>query len=127
MSRYPMRLSFCVDTSTWDRIYPRRLARSRRDERPPPERALEVTRDILGLHAQLPTGPTLALSARVDGVTRAFVDELLWERRALIKGNTIRGTLHVHPPEDYTLWKSAYEPRWRTDRWLDWQGLTLVE
>lgn len=122
-----MRISCCVDTSTWDRIYARRLARSHLAVRAPLERALDVTRDILGLHAQLPTGPTLALSARVDGVTRAFVDELLWERRALVKGNTIRGTLHLHPPDDYALWKSAYEPRWRTAKWLESQGLTLAE
>jgi Winged helix DNA-binding domain len=116
-----------VGTSTWDRIYARRLARSHLDAPAPLGQAVDVTRDVLGLHAQLTTGAILALSARVAGVTRSVVHELLWERRALVKGNTIRGTLHLHPPDDYVLWKSAYEPRWRTARWLEWQGLTLAE
>jgi hypothetical protein len=116
-----------VDASSWDRIYARRLARSHLDEPVPLERALDVTREVLGLHAQLATGALLALSARVAGATRAFVDDLLWEQRALVKGNTIRGTLHLHPPDDFALWKSAYEPRWRTQKWLEWQGLTLAD
>ena len=108
-----------------DRIDARRLARSHLDERAPLGRVLDVVRDVLGLHAQLPTTPWLSLAARVEGVTRAVVDELLWERRALVKGNTIRGTLHLQTPEDFVLWKSAYEPRWRTEQWLRWQELTL--
>lgn len=108
-----------------DAVYARRLARSHLDRRAPLERLLDVTREILGLHAQLPTTPVLSLAARVDGATRAVVDGLLWERRALVKGNTIRGTLHLHAPDDFALWKSAYEPRWRTEQWLRWQELSL--
>lgn len=109
----------------WDAIDARRLARSHLDRRAPAERLLDVTREVLGVHAQLMTGAVLALSARVEGVTRAIVDDLLWQRRALVKGNTIRGTLHLQTPEDYALWQSAYEPRWRTEAWLKWQGLSL--
>ena len=108
-----------------DAIDARRLARSHLDERAPLGAVLDVTRDILGLHAQLPTTPALSLAARVEGVSRAVVDDLLWTRRALVKGNTIRGTLHLQTPEDFVLWKSAYEPRWRTEPWLRWQELTL--
>jgi hypothetical protein len=108
-----------------DAVVARRLARSHLDARAPLDHVLDVTRDVLGLHAQLPTTPALSLAARVEGVTRALVDELLWERRALVKGNTIRGTLHLQTPEDFVLWKSAYEPRWRTEQWLRWRELTL--
>jgi hypothetical protein len=110
-----------------DPVYARRLERGHLSKRAPPERLLEVTRDILGLHAQLPTTPVLSLAARVDGVTRAVVDDALWERRALVKGNTIRGTLHLQTPDDFALWKSAYEPSWRTEQWLRRQELTLAE
>ena len=82
---------------------------------------------MLGVHAQLMTGAELALSARVDGVTRDGVRELLWERRALVKGNTIRGTLHLHPAGDFALWKSLGATRWRRQTWLDWQELTLAD
>lgn len=110
-----------------ERIYARRLARSHLDEPAPADRVVAVVRDILGVHAQLMTAADLQLSARVAGVTRATVSRLLWETRELVKANTIRGTLHLQTPEDFALWKSAYEPRWRTERWLKWQELTLAE
>ena len=108
-----------------DAVVARRLARSHLDRRAPLERVLDVTREILGLHAQLPTTPARSLAARVEGVTRAVVDELLWERRALVKGNTICGLFLLLLSEDFVLWKSAYAPRWRTEQWLRWQELTL--
>jgi len=110
-----------------DRIYARRLARNHLDEAASSDSLLDVVRDVLGVHAQLMTAAELQLSARVEGVTRATVPRLLWETRELVKGNTIRGTLHLQTPGDFALWKSAYEPRWRTDMWLRWQELTLAE
>lgn len=104
---------------TWDRVYARRLARSHLLG---PAPVLDVVRDTLGIHAQLATAAKLALSARSGDVR---LDELLWERRQLVKGNTIRGTLHLNTPEDFALWKSAYEPRWRTEAWLRWHELSL--
>jgi hypothetical protein len=80
------------------------------------------------VHAQLLTGAELALSARVRDVTRDLVRELLWESRRLVKGTTIRGTLHLHPAADFPLWKAAWRPeRWREPSWLTWQELTLAE
>lgn len=117
-----MRISCAVE-----RIYARRLARSHLDRPAPHEHLLGVVRDVLGVHAQLATAAELALSARVEGITRATVPRLLWETRELVKGNTIRGTLHLQTPEDFELWKSVYEPRWRTEMWLKWQELTLAE
>jgi hypothetical protein len=73
------------------------------------------------------TGAELALSARVDDVSRAEVADLLWRRRELVKGSTIRGTLHLHPPRDYALWKSLRPTRWREDWWLRAQELTLAD
>jgi hypothetical protein len=108
-----------------DAVDARRLARSRLDRRARQDEVVEVTREILGLHAQLPTTPVLSLAARAEGVTRALVDDLLWQRRALVKGNTIRGTLHLHTPDDFVLWLSAYQPRWRREPWLRQQELTL--
>src|SRR3954447_12135998 len=100
-----MRISCAVE-----RIYARRLARSHLDAPAPADRVLDVVRDVLGVHAQLMTAAELSLSARVEGVTRATVPHLLWETRQLVKGNTVRGTLHLQTPEDFALWKSVYEP-----------------
>ena len=109
---------------TWAEVYARRLRASHLDE---PGELPAVVRDVLGVHAQLLTGAELALSARAREVTREQVAELLWERRELVKGNTIRGTLHLHTPEDYALWKGVYPDTWRESKWLDFQGLTLAE
>jgi Winged helix DNA-binding domain len=119
-----------VRSVTWQQVYARRLRASNLDERAPRERALDVVRAVSGVHAQLLTGAELALSARVDGIAREDVRELLWERRDLVKGNSIRGTLHLHPPEDFVLWRSLREllpVTWREQWWLDERGLTLTE
>jgi hypothetical protein len=114
-------------TLSWQQVYARRLAASRLDVRAPHEELLDVVRATLGMHAQLMTGAELALSARVEGVTRDEVRERLWERRELVKGNTTRGTLHLHPADDLALWKSLGSSRWREQKWLDWQELTLAD
>jgi Winged helix DNA-binding domain len=116
-----------VRSVTWQQVYARRLRASRLDAPTPAGELLDVARDVLGVHAQLLTGAELALSARVRGVTREGVAERLWQRRDLVKGNTIRGTLHLHPAHDYALWKSLDTERWRTPQWLDVQGITLMD
>ena len=114
---------------TWDQVFARRLERSALDVRAPRERLLETARATCGVHAQLATGAELALSARVEGVTRGDVQDALWEARTLVKAATLRTTLHLHPAGDLPLWKSLelIGSRWRTPKWLGWQGLTLGE
>ena len=116
-------------TLTWNQVYARRLAVSHLVEPAPTDELRSVVQAVCGVHAQLMTGAELALSARVDGVTREAVRELLWDTRALAKANTIRGTLHVHPAGELGLWKSpgVTRERWRERQWLDWQGLTLAD
>jgi len=118
-----------VRTLTWDQVYARRLAVSRLSRRAPSAELDSVVRVTCGVHAQLETGAELALSARVDGVTRDGVRNLLWRTRDLAKAGTLRGTLHVHAADELALWKSlrASRERWRERSWLDWQGLTSSE
>jgi hypothetical protein len=118
-----------VRSLTWDQVDARRLEASQLATRAPGGDLLDVVRATCGVHAQLTTGAELALSARVEGVTRGAVRELLWEHRVLAKGSTLRGTLHLHPADELALWKSLHgvRDRWRERSWLDWQGLTLAE
>lgn len=110
---------------SWDQVYARRLRQSRLDQS---GELLEVAHATCGVHAQLMTGAELALSARVEGITRDDLREALWERRELVKAGTLRTTLHLHPADDVALWKSIRgEGRWREQSWLDWQGLTLAQ
>ena len=114
-------------SATWQQVYARRLRQSWLDERAPHDALVPVVEQVLGVHAQLMTAAELALSARVDGVTRDEVAKALWQQRTLVKGNAIRGTLHLTTPRDYALWKAAYDPRWRDSKWLEWQELSLAE
>ena len=49
----------------------------------------------------------LQLAARVEGITQGDVREALWERRVLAKTWTTRGTLHIHPADELSLWTAA--------------------
>ena len=49
----------------------------------------------------------LQLAARVEGITQADVRETLWERRVIAKTWTTRGTLHIHPADELSLWTAA--------------------
>ena len=117
-----------VRTVSWDQVYARRLAQSSLAEPAPRERLLDVARATCGVHAQLMTGAELALSARVRDVTRDDVRDALWRTRELVKANTLRTTLHLHPADDLALWKALPKlGRWQEQWWLDWQELTLAE
>jgi Winged helix DNA-binding domain len=96
-----------VPSLTWDEIISRRLVRSHLAERAPAERLVEVVRDVCGIHAQVMGSAELQLAARVEGITQADVREALWERRVLAKAWTLRGTLHLHPSDELSLWTAA--------------------
>ena len=92
---------------SWDEVRARRLARSHLLERAPPDRLVEVVREVGGIHAQVTGSAELQLAARVEGITQADVREALWERRELVKAWTLRGTLHLHPAGELALWPAA--------------------
>lgn len=92
---------------TWEQVRLRRLARSHLLERAPADRLVEVVREVGGIHAQVMGSAELQLAARVDGITQEDVRAALWERRELAKTWTLRGTLHLHPADELTLWTAA--------------------
>jgi hypothetical protein len=91
----------------WDEVRARRLLRSSLSERASADRLVEVAGAVCGVQAQLQTAAELQLAARVDGVTQADVRAAVWERRALVKAWTLRGTLHLHPAGELALWHAA--------------------
>jgi winged helix DNA-binding protein len=94
-------------SATWQEVRARRLARSSLAERVGADRLVEIARDVGGVHAQVQASAELQLAVRVDGITQADVRDALWERRALVKAWTLRGTLHLHPAEELALWHAA--------------------
>ena len=91
----------------WDEVRASRLARSHLAVRAPAAKLVEVVRDICGIHAQVMGSAELQLAARVEGITQADVREALWDRRVLAKTWTTRGTLHIHPADELSLWTAA--------------------
>ena len=92
---------------TWDQVRGRRLARNHLVRPAPAERLVEVARDVCGLQAQLLSAAELGLGLRVEGGTQAGVRAALWERPALVKTWSLRGTLHLHPADELPLWMAA--------------------
>src|SRR5918999_1593026 len=96
-----------MPSATWQEVRARRLARSALAERAGVDRLVEIARDLGGVHAQVQASAELQLAVRVDGITQADVRDALWERRALVKAWTLRGTLHLHPANELALWYAA--------------------
>lgn len=91
----------------WDEVRARRLERSWLSERASGDRLVEVTGALCGVHAQVQASAELQLAARIEGIGQDDVRTPLWERRALVKTWTVRGTLHLHPAEELALWHAA--------------------
>lgn len=91
----------------WDEVRARRLARSSLSERASGDRLVEVVGALCGVQAQVQAAAELQLAARVDGIAQADVRSALWERRALVRAWTVRGTLHLHPAGELALWHAA--------------------
>ena len=116
-------------TLTWAEARSRRLRRSHLVTPAPRSKAVEVVRDVCGLQAQLLSAAELALSARVRGVTREWVHEMLWTKRELVRAWTVRGTIHVIPADDLPLWVAALGTRryWESTEWLERHELTVKD
>jgi hypothetical protein len=71
----------------------------------------------------------LQLAARVDGLRRDAVRDLLWEQRRLVKVWAFRQTLHLLTPDDLAEFVVAARSleRWHTPAWLRYFVLTEAE
>jgi hypothetical protein len=119
-----------VTTVTWQAVLAWRTRRQHLGARAPASAALDVVRDVAGLHAQLMASAELTLWARVDGLSRDLVERALWKERALVKTWAMRGTLHLLRSDELGLWvatQGALKPRHHVGAWLRHHGLTREE
>ena len=90
---------------------------------------LQVASQLCGLHAQVLSSAGLTVWARVEGLERGAVQRALWHHRTLVKTWAMRGTLHLLPADDLSLWHAALSTsrRYRTPAFWRRFGLTLEE
>ncbi|WP_162458335.1 winged helix DNA-binding domain-containing protein [Pseudactinotalea terrae] len=72
-----------------------------------PEAIVDAVRAMCGAHAQVQQAAEHSVARRLEGVTRADVQEALWQRRDLVRTYGPRGTVHLLPSADLHLWSGA--------------------
>jgi hypothetical protein len=88
-----------------------RARRQRLHERAPRPALLEVVARLGGIHAQVMSAAELALLARVEDLEPDAVASALWQERTLVKTWAMRGTLHLLPAAELSLWITALGTR----------------
>lgn len=122
--------SAAVASLAWPKVLAWRLTRQCLGRRATPEEALGVVSQICGLHAQLMSSAELTLWARVEDLEPDAVQKALWEERSLVKTWAMRGTLHLLPASELSIWVGAQgvlKPRYHAPSWLRYFGLTREE
>jgi hypothetical protein len=71
---------------------------------------VQVTRDVVALHATAATGPYFSLWARVGGFQRPALETALYEQRILVKLLCMRVTLHVVASDEAAFFYRAFPP-----------------
>ena len=86
---------------------------------------VQVTRDIVALHATGATGPYLSLWARVPDFQRTALEETLYERRYLARVHCMRKTVHAVPSDEVPLFFQAYVERYALAEIRGWESLLV--
>src|SRR3954453_10841260 len=96
---------------SWAEVCGRRLLRQHLIEPASPPAMADMVAAVGGIQAQVITAAELAIGARVAGVTQQDVRAAIWERHSLVKTYGPRGTLHVLPAAELSLWMAAMRAR----------------
>jgi hypothetical protein len=96
---------------TWAQVWHRRLARHRLLQPTAREQLEDVVGQVCGIHAQIAASAELSLGLRVEGITRQDVSAALWQQRSLVKTYGLRGTLHLFPSRELSMWIAALRTR----------------
>jgi hypothetical protein len=86
---------------------------------------VQVTRDIVALHATAATGPYLSLWARVPDFQRQGLEDALYERRELVRVHCMRMTVHMVPSDEVPFFFQAYVERHARAEFQGWESLLV--
>lgn len=92
---------------TWDQVRGHRLRRHGLLEQFPADSAVRVASTVCGIHAQVGSAAALSLARRVRGAGGGLLTDGLWRDRSLVKTYGPRGTVHVFPAQELSLWTAA--------------------
>ncbi|TDU83510.1 winged helix DNA-binding protein [Kribbella voronezhensis] len=90
----------------WEAIVARRMRRHYLDV-PAAGSPTDVVRAMSGAHAQVLSAAEISVALRMEKATRADVQRALWEDRTLVKTFGPRGTVHLLPADELSLWMRA--------------------
>ena len=114
---------------TWKQVLNWRVERHHLGERAAAGGLSPVVARICGLHAQLMSSAKLSAWARVENLPRDAIQRALWDERSLLKTWAMRGTLHLLPSAEYSLWRASlgtYD-HYLKGAWLRAYGLSASE
>ena len=86
---------------------------------------VQVTRDIVALHATGATGPYLSLWARVPDFQRQALEDALYKQRELARVHCVRMTLHAVPSDEVPFFFQAYAERHASAEFRGWESLLV--
>lgn len=92
---------------SWDAIWARRLDRHALSAPLVDTRSADVVGAMCGAHAQILSAAELSIGLRLADSTRADVRDALWREHSLIKTFGPRGTVHLLPAHDLSMWCGA--------------------
>ena len=86
---------------------------------------VQVTRDIVALHATSPTSPYLSLWARVPDFQRQKLEDALYEQRELVRVHCMRMTVHAVSSDEVPFFLQAYVERHTRAEFRGWEPLLV--
>jgi hypothetical protein len=92
---------------SWDAILARRLERHGLAAPLSDTQPAEIVGAMCGAHAQIFSAAELSIGLRLAGITRTDVRDALWREHSLIKTFGPRGTVHLLPARDLSMWAGA--------------------
>jgi hypothetical protein len=92
---------------TWAEVCARRLERHALSTPAQKTQLAAVVASICGAHAQVLSAAELSLAQRIAGLTRGDLNEALWSEHSLIKSFGPRGTVHLLPAHELSMWCGA--------------------
>ena len=77
-----------------------------------PRSIVAVAGTVCGLHSQLSLTPCFSLWNRIEDFEPELLNDALYRGRSLVKTWAMRGTLHVIPSQDLSIYHHALERMW---------------